>query len=199
MVYFDNINFLNLEWLFNQVFKIFFKLPEYLLFVLFFWTDTVTSFWIKVLLWIVSVFFAGIIFYSIYKIWEVNQKDMDKYLALFIVENKAKEEKRIINQEWVDILGHLESMNPPSWVMAVMEADKLLDMLLTEKGFIGANIGEKLKSTSQDKLKSIQDAWEAHKIRNRIAHESGYVLEKREARKAISHYEIVFRELGFVE
>lgn len=199
MEYFNNIPFTNLEFWFAQVYKLVVNLPGYLMYLLFFWTDAFSSFWIKVILWLVSVFFAGIIFYSIYRIWEINQLEFAKYMALFVVENKEEAEKRIISQEWIDILGHLENPNPSNWVIAVIEADKILDMLLAEKGYPGANIGERLKSVGDGKLRTLQDAWEGHKIRNKIAHESGYNLEKREARKAISHYEMVFREFGYLD
>ena len=50
-----------------------------------------------------------------------------------------------------------------------------------------------LKSAS---FKTIELAWDAHKMRNRIAHEgSDFVLTEREAKRVFVLYESVFREL----
>jgi len=48
-------------------------------------------------------------------------------------------------------------------------------------------------------LNSIQDAWEAHKVRNKIAHEANrYEISKGKAEQTIKLYEKVFKELGYV-
>lgn len=199
MTYFDNINFINLEWVFAQIYKVVINIPQYILYALFFWSDAITSFWLKFVFWLLSVLVTAVIFYSIYKIWELNEIEGEKYLAIFSSRAMEESEKNVVRQEWIDILGHMESSNPTNWVMAVIEADKILDTLLAERGYDGASIGDKLKSIEEGKLRSLSDAWEAHKIRNKIAHETGFVLEAREAKKAIAHYEAVFRELGYLE
>lgn len=198
MVFFDNIPWNNLEYWFALIYKIFVDLPSYLIYAFYFWVSAFESFWLQAFLWVITTIFSGITFYSLYKIWEINNFDWEKYKAIFFIENKDEAEKVMVDKKWVDILGHLESDRPASWTLAIIESDKILDELLKEKGFDGANVGERLKSEKAGKLKNLQDAWEAHKIRNKIAHESGYILEKRDARKAIAHYESVFRELGFL-
>ncbi len=48
-------------------------------------------------------------------------------------------------------------------------------------------------------FKTLDNAWEAHKLRNRIAHEGmGYDVEYREAKKAIELYESVFKEFDYI-
>ena len=96
-----------------------------------------------------------------------------------------------------DVLTHIDSENPNDWKLAIIEADIMLDDLLKERGYVGSSLGERLKSISPTQLGSLNEAWEAHKVRNRIAHDGAdFVLTKRMAEDAISRYRRVFNDLG---
>lgn len=103
------------------------------------------------------------------------------------------------NVRWKQILAHVESDNPNDWRLAVIEADIMLDELLDSLGYIGQSIGDKLKGARPEIFRSVQDAWDAHKVRNEIAHRgSDFVLTQRAARTAIAQYEHVFNEFDFI-
>ncbi len=75
----------------------------------------------------------------------------------------------------------------------------MLEELTDELGFEGENLGERLKSTNKEKFKSLDDAWEAHIVRNRIAHEGlAYEITKREANRIVALYQNVFYEFGHI-
>jgi len=96
-----------------------------------------------------------------------------------------------------DVYSHIESDNPNDWKLAIIEADITLDQVLKDRGYVGNSLGERLRNITPNQLQSIQDAWEAHKIRNRIAHDgSDFVLTKRIAQETIARYRRVFAELG---
>ena len=96
-----------------------------------------------------------------------------------------------------DVLAHASSDNPNDWRLAIIEADIILDNALTERGYAGNTLGERLKSISPQQLSTLNDAWEAHKVRNRIAHEGAdFVLTQRIAQETITRYQRVFAELG---
>lgn len=96
-----------------------------------------------------------------------------------------------------DVLAHLDSDNPNDWKLAIIEADIILDGALKTRGYAGNSLGERLKSLSSQQLSSLNDAWEAHKIRNRIAHDGAdFVLTKRIADETIGRYRRVFAELS---
>ncbi len=96
-----------------------------------------------------------------------------------------------------DVLAHIASSNPNDWKLAIIEADIILDEALKSRGFVGNSLGERLKSISPTQLASLNEAWEAHKVRNRIAHEGAdFVLTKRIADETITRYRRVFNELG---
>lgn len=91
------------------------------------------------------------------------------------------------------IQGYMSSTSEALWRIGIMEADNLLLEILTEKGYVGDGVGEKLKEAS---FKTVDLAWDAHKIRNRIAHEgSDFELTEREAKRAFMLFESVFRDL----
>jgi hypothetical protein len=98
-----------------------------------------------------------------------------------------------------DVLTHSTSENPNDWKLAIIEADIILDDSLKQKGYPGNSLGERLKNVGPQQLNSLQDAWEAHKVRNRIAHDGAdFVLTKRIAQETIARYQRVFTELGVI-
>lgn len=99
---------------------------------------------------------------------------------------------------WAEIQSHMGEDNPNSWKIAIIEADIFLDSVLTDNGYVGSTIGEKLKGANTASFTTIQDAWEAHKVRNEIAHagQNDYILTRRVAQETLMRYERVFREFG---
>jgi hypothetical protein len=96
-----------------------------------------------------------------------------------------------------DVKANASSNNPNDWKLAIIEADIILDDTLKQKGYLGTSLGERLKSISGAQMSTINDAWEAHKVRNRIAHDGAdFVLTKRLLDETISRYLRVFTELG---
>ncbi len=103
------------------------------------------------------------------------------------------------NAPWHDVQTHIKSNNPNDWKLAIIEADIILGKTLESLGYAGNTIGDKLKSASVTQFRSLQDAWDAHLIRNRIAHEGGdFVLTQRMAQEAIIKYERVFLEFKVI-
>jgi hypothetical protein len=105
-----------------------------------------------------------------------------------------------VNETWNSIRSKLLSDNPSDWRLAIIEADIYLDRVLDQKGFYGDTLGDKFKQITPERLPSIQIAWEAHKVRNRIAHDGAdFVLTMPESRRVLSYYEIVFRDLEVID
>lgn len=96
-----------------------------------------------------------------------------------------------------EIQNHIQSDNPNDWKLAIIEADIVLDQTLKSRGYAGNTLGERLRSITPSQLASIDDAWDAHRVRNKIAHEGpDFVLTKRIAEDTIARYMNVFREFG---
>lgn len=108
-------------------------------------------------------------------------------------------EKKSHIKEWQRILDHLGSNNENDWRLAILEADILLEDMLDSIGAHGDTIGDKLKSLDEKAFPLLDQAWDAHRVRNQIAHEGPeFILTDREARRVIGLYEAVLRAGLFI-
>lgn len=115
------------------------------------------------------------------------------------VSHAAVAEEKFVNKKWETVLDHINSNNEGDWKLAIIEADIILDEMLTKMGYHGDSIGEKLKGVEQSDFTSLNSAWEAHKVRNQIAHEgASFMLSERQARNVIALYLEVFEEFKYV-
>lgn len=102
-------------------------------------------------------------------------------------------------EKWLKIVAHANSENPSEWRVAIIEADIMLEELLRASGYHGESIGDMLKSVEVGDMVTLDAAWEAHKVRNRIAHSgTDFDLTDRETRRVISLFEAVFKEFEII-
>ena len=148
-------------------------------------------------LFITLLFFMGMI-YAKFRIHEIKRLKVVKEKVKEI-SNKRMVEKPEPNKKWLKVLEHVSSPNPADWRLAVLEADILLNEVLDKMGYQGITIGEKLKTIERSDFDHLNDAWEAHKTRNMIAHEgSDFRLSQSQAKEVIAKYERVFKEFYFI-
>lgn len=103
--------------------------------------------------------------------------------------------ERTLRPKWKEIISKIESDSEKDWKFAIIEADALLDLLLKNKRVPGENMKEKLNSIKGQDLTNIDQLWTAHKVRNEIAHNSNFSLDKKEAVKIINFYKQTFIDL----
>lgn len=114
-----------------------------------------------------------------------------------ITENIKNEEME--NPKWVLVESHINSDDANKWKLAILEADIILSELLDKLNLPGEGVGEKLKAVEESDFMSIEEAWEAHKIRNAIAHQgSDFLLTQREAKRVVKLYKKVFEEFKII-
>jgi hypothetical protein len=102
-------------------------------------------------------------------------------------------------EKWMKVVAHANSENPAEWRVAIIEADIMLEDLLRASGYHGDGVGDLLKGVESGDMLTLDAAWEAHKVRNRIAHSgSDFILTDRETRRVISLFEAVFKEFGVI-
>lgn len=103
------------------------------------------------------------------------------------------------NPRWEQVQSLVESDNTSDWRQAIMEADIMLEDMLTAMSYEGEGVGEKLKQANKNSFTTLDKAWEAHKIRNAIAHEgASFRIDHRKARHAIDLYRQVFQEFQYI-
>lgn len=104
-----------------------------------------------------------------------------------------------IGRKWDMVLQHVESQNANDWRQAVLEADIILGELLTQMGYRGEGIGEQLKRGTKADFSTLDFAWEAHKVRNELAHAgSDFSFNQYDARRVIQLYRKVFEEFYYL-
>lgn len=104
-------------------------------------------------------------------------------LVLMVVFFMLSRKKRIpihARSRIQSLINHIPSVKDPA--KRVLEADKVLHEALKSLGVQGS-MAELLR-THGSKLPNEQPVWNAHKLRNRIAHEPQIVVSEREATKA---------------
>lgn len=153
------------------------------------------------LIFTVLAYLVSILLLSIYVYASTRYKQL-----LELRQETVKERERIYDERFrtgqkndrlSDVMTHIGSDNPNDWKLAIIEADIILDQALKSAGYGGGSLGERLKSISPNQLKSLDAAWNAHKVRNQIAHEGAdFILTRRMAEETIKQYRMVFGELG---
>lgn len=162
---------------------------------------------LKTLATLLVIILITIILYCLVRLYELEQEGKPKKEKVSAGKSAPDSPEYFIEQPvvrnnttWNSVRSKLLSDNQSDWRLAIIEADIYLDRVLDQKGFYGDTLGDKFKQITPEQLPSIQIAWEAHKVRNRIAHDgSGFILTMPEARRVLSYYEIVFRDLEVID
>lgn len=115
------------------------------------------------------------------------------YIGVFGRKNTTLD-RDYYQRQWA-IINRQINGNQAELHQAVLEADKLLDRALKERGAKGQTMGDRLKN-SRNSLSNNNSVWQAHKLRNRIAHETGVALKQGEVRAALSGFASGLKDLG---
>jgi len=186
--------FLNIEYLFYQIYRLgtgdFSSVfgPDFYFWAWFIW---------YIFLALSVILLIGIINFSL-KLERLIRKENEKIFGKKIDIIPDVETKK--NEQWELVVKHVESPSQNDWKLAIIEADKMLEGVINRilPGYENLSIGEKLKKIESSDFLSINEAWEAHKVRNRIAHESAYEITEREAKLVIGMYKKVFEEFSYI-
>lgn len=114
-------------------------------------------------------------------------------LGRFAPRRAARLDQEYFRNHWMELLARVKS--PEGMLLAVIDADKLLDEALRKHHFKGKTMGERLVS-AQRILNDNDAVWYAHKLRNRLVHEPNVRLKKREAQTALAGFKQGLKDLG---
>lgn len=128
---------------------------------------------------------AGVVLFSIVSGSMKPKKSRTKSIALDrdLIASRWQEVERLV----------ISGGNGPK--AAVSEADKLLDFALRGLGAPGTTMAERLKA-SQVRLSDKEAVWQAHKLRNHLAHEVGFEVTPSHAKSAVSAFQQSLKDLG---
>ena len=188
----SGVHFLNLSYFFRIIYELVFgggtpdmKVSSLLVFISQVWSV------VTVLAILVTLLAIGVLVYATMRLYQIREEEAPLYSTV----SRYDEHERLETARWNHIKALIESPNENDWRTAILEADIILDELLTRLGYVGDSIGEKLRQVNPAHFQTLNNAWEAHKVRNQIAHEgSAFEVTDRLAYRTIAHYEAVFRE-----
>ena len=114
--------------------------------------------------------------------------------GLFI---RRKIPKRLNQKYFVKEWRYLQAMcaHKDTWPLAIINADKLLDVALKKRRYTGKTMGERLVA-AQRKLSNNDGVWHAHKLRNKLVHEQDITLKEKDVREALVGIRQALKDLG---
>ena len=110
----------------------------------------------------------------------VKRLDVDKYRVKYLaIEQQLKKDEQ------------------SSYHLCILNADKLLDHALIERGLKGKTMGERMIN-AKTMFSNNNEVWTAHKLRNRIAHEHDVKITYDETRYALAYFKRALKDLGAI-
>jgi hypothetical protein len=144
---------------------------------------------------VISMAAIAIAIFSFIRIHEIDAEEKRKLKLTLSWENERNQK----NERWVRVEQYMTSLNPSDWKVAILEADNILDDIIERMGYPGMTIGERMKRISAADFPYLEEAWEAHKVRNALAHKgTDYQLSRSDAEHVINIYYRIFTALGYL-
>ena len=186
------VKWLNLEYLFNQIIywtKQFLVLIKKLALLL---TDVP----FKICFLAAGLFFIAAMSFLFFKLRKLERKIKVASMVNFKEEEKLPQDR---SSKWKDIKNKINSDSVENWKEAIIAADSILDDIFSRMGYKMDGLGEKLKNIEPSDFASLQDVWDAYKVRSRIAREGAHFdISHEEAKSALAKYEKGLKELKYI-
>jgi hypothetical protein len=213
--------FVNLEWIFNRVFQFFarifgggeasvdtsFEGPQGLFGLLKRGADSgslfgnvrdTLSFFVGIIVPLLILLFGVLFVYYKIKMQELKKREHHRLMARIYKRQKENTETPQ-NPQWERVVALFHSEQSSDWRVAIIEADTMLEDLVTQLGYTGESLGEKMKGIDPGNFPYLRDAWDAHIVRNKIAHEGiNFMIDTFEKNRVFRLYEKVFSEAGYI-
>lgn len=111
-------------------------------------------------------------------------------LIVFIASGLNPKKKQF-QKKWQAILAQKDPK------IAILRADSLLDEAMRVSRIHGETTGERLNN-AKGIVRDLNGVWSAHKIRNKIAHESSFEPSKKAATEALKQFRQAIRDMGLL-
>lgn len=181
----------NIEYFFRKIYDLLFGAHGTINFSAFMAVLAALWLWVTAIGYLLAIAGLFLIVYCLVRLFELREREEHYYSTLI----QAPASARAGSARWEHIESLATGNDPSRWREAILEADIMMNEVLFRRGYEGETVSDKLKSARPDQFRSLNDAWEAHKVRNQIAHEgSSFHLTESLARRTLARYETVFRE-----
>lgn len=99
--------------------------------------------------------------------------------------------------KWLEIERQLKRDDTGSYSLSVLNADKLLGQALQDRSIAGNTMADRMK-VLQKTWSNADAVWSAHKLRNRIAHDTDVRVDYDSARRALAAFKQALKDVGAV-
>jgi hypothetical protein len=99
-------------------------------------------------------------------------------------------------KHWKEIQDKSATAPPQSFTLAIVAADNLIGDALDALGLVGDSIADKLGKLNPRELKTLNNLWRAHRVRNDLVHTTSFEIKQSEAKEILNIYESFLKEIG---
>lgn len=99
--------------------------------------------------------------------------------------------------KWLEIEKQLQRDQPVTYQLCVLQADKLLDQAMQDRGVSGQKMADRMKLL-QKTWSNANAVWSAHKLRNKIAHDTDAQVSYNDTRQALGAFKQALKDVGAI-
>lgn len=190
-------------WVVILVFLGFIVIPLLPLFILFAQNTTATflDIWrgsVRPIVMILDALLIGFFTFTVLEIWQI-QPHVRLRRMHAPAEDHAEKHAPEFDAKWAHVKARMSEETPDHFRLAVIEADALVDEFLRYVGYDGEHMADRLSKLKTTHIKSLNNVWNAHRLRNSLVHTPGISVSVAEAERAIDAYEAFLKEMGGIE
>lgn len=109
----------------------------------------------------------------------------------------SQKQVKSFKKRWQKIERKIDEGGESNYRVAVIDCDKMIQDVLNDLGYSDDTWANTLaQAKSKFSNSAFQGLWRAHKVRNRVVHDSEHELNSMEAKSAIKKYRRALKELN---
>ena len=151
--------------------------------------------WLEVISVLFSAFLIALIIYFVVKAGYISIR-IDRFRDVILKSDMSGD---VVRKTWDRVETHFYKGSENDMKVAILEADKILNEALRAAGVQGIQLGDRLKRARSSQIPNLEDLWQAHKLRNQIAHEPDFRLKRDLAERALAIYATALKNLGVLD
>ena len=138
---------------------------------------------LKIVLLVISFYFIGFIIFVLVKTRYLERLVIRDIINFFTL--PTLKEAKELRKKWKSISQKLETGKEADYKLAVIEAHKMMEEKLTEMGYEGESLKERLEKVSEEIMPNLKEVKKVAQIRDNIVYDPDYKLTLDEAKKII--------------
>lgn len=103
-----------------------------------------------------------------------------------------------MRKRWTNIESRMASNEDNQYKLAILEADRFADEVLSGIGYKGSNMIDKLDGVTDQQLSDAESLRKAHEIRNEVINDRNFFIDRENAQKTINVYKKFLENLEII-